>query len=38
MAVLMVDVALPPWGALTLLGLAPIEKSEAVTVRVTVVE
>jgi hypothetical protein len=37
-AVEMVDVALPPWDALTLLGLALIEKSEAVTVRLTEVE
>jgi hypothetical protein len=34
-AVEMVLVALPPWAALTLLGLALIEKSEAVTVRLT---
>src|SRR3989442_3146198 len=32
-----VDVVLPPWAAETLLGLALIEKSEAVTVSVTVV-
>jgi hypothetical protein len=41
MAVEMVAVALPPWGALTLLGLALIEKSDgggAFTVRLTVVE
>jgi hypothetical protein len=40
MAVEMVEVALPPWGALTLLGLALIEKSDgggALTVRLTVV-
>jgi hypothetical protein len=34
-AVEMVLVALPPWEALTLLGFALIEKSEAVTVRLT---
>jgi hypothetical protein len=34
-AVEMVLVALPPWDALTPLGLALIEKSEAVTVRLT---
>jgi hypothetical protein len=40
-AVEMVDVVLPPWEALTLLGLALIEKSDggaAVTVRLTDVE
>jgi hypothetical protein len=38
MAVEMVEFALPPGVALTLLGLAPMEKSEAVTVRLTGVE
>jgi hypothetical protein len=38
MPVEMVEFALPPGVALTLLGLAPMEKSEAVTVKLTGVE